>query len=274
MLPLVQHGELEGALVVPRAGRRTHLSLEELEALRRFGRHLSGFVAVLCADARAQRRATDARVAETRAQAELAAAHAELTRLARETRALRAGLALDRLQVPLVTLQRGDARLIAMLDAACERQRRAALADRERGLPVAELAQLVHARSPRAAQPFVIGECAALRPEQSAAWLFGVQGDVAGGMLRLAAEGTLLLLDLPALPLDVQAALARALRERRVDARRRRRLRLRRARARSVPPRSGTARRRRRARSASCSHASPRACACRRCASAPKTCRR
>src|SRR6185436_3745507 len=72
VLPLVQQGEVEGALVVPRGRRTSQLSLEELEALRRFGRHLSGFVAVLCADARAQRRATDARVAETRGLAELA----------------------------------------------------------------------------------------------------------------------------------------------------------------------------------------------------------
>jgi DNA-binding NtrC family response regulator len=119
------------------------------------------------------------------------------------------------MQVPLVSYSAEMRGLLATLTRHAATEVRIVLVA-ERGLPGPELAQLVHARSSRAAQPFVIGECAALRPEQSAAWLFGVPGDAAGGMLRLAAEGTLLLCDLPALPRDVQAALVRALRERRV----------------------------------------------------------
>ncbi|HMI92784.1 MAG TPA: hypothetical protein VK509_15515, partial [Polyangiales bacterium] len=91
VLPLVQAGELEAALVFPRAARLSPLALEELEALQRFGRHLTGFVAVLCADARAQQRAEQTFARVSGLEGELVLVRDELERARTELRLLRAG---------------------------------------------------------------------------------------------------------------------------------------------------------------------------------------
>jgi DNA-binding NtrC family response regulator len=90
----------------------------------------------------------------------------------------------------------------------------------ERGVPVAPLARLLHEQAGRGVQPFVVFDCAAARKEQVAARLFGAtqDGQAVPGALRLAADGTLLLSDLPALPLPVQRELAQALRDKRARA--------------------------------------------------------
>ena len=273
VLPLVQQGEVEGALVVPRGARMSQLSLEELEALRRFGRHLSGFVAVLCADARAQRRATEARFAETRAQAELGAAQAELTRVARETRVLRAGVRARSAAGPA---RQRTARAMRALIATLTRHAGGTplLLVAERGLPAAELAQLVHARSPRAAQPFVVGECAALRPEQSAAVVARRRADGARRHAAARRRGhAAAAATCRRCRSTLQRALARALASAASTLGDDDRLRVRRARARDAAAAIRSARRGGALDPELLAFfAAP--CACRRCASAPKTCRR
>ena len=118
VLPLLQRGELEGALVVPRGGRRNSLTLEEIEALQAFGRHLTGFLAVLCAEDRAQRRAAQARFGHDRIAAELGVTQGELSRLAHEARALRAGALFERAQAPVFAYSAPMRRLLAEVERA------------------------------------------------------------------------------------------------------------------------------------------------------------
>src|SRR4029077_20772570 len=91
LLPLGERGALERTLRVPRAKRRSNLTLEEMEALHDFGRHATGFLSVLCGEARAWRRAADALAESKQKKIDLEAARAELSRLSGEVRALRAG---------------------------------------------------------------------------------------------------------------------------------------------------------------------------------------
>src|SRR5690606_25402004 len=67
--------------------------------------------------------------------------------------------------------------------------------------------------SPMREGPFVIADCASIRPERAVAALFGDEGEAGPqpGWLRLAAGGTLLLVDVPALSLEAQAALGEAI---------------------------------------------------------------
>jgi DNA-binding NtrC family response regulator len=82
----------------------------------------------------------------------------------------------------------------------------------EPGVAIEPLARVLHAQTTREA-PFVVFDCAAVRAEHVEAALFGGVGPLGSevGCLRVAASGTLLLLDLPALPLAVQSKLAEAL---------------------------------------------------------------
>jgi two-component system response regulator HydG len=219
VLPLLQRGELEGALVVPRAGRRNSLTLEEIEALQGFGRHLTGFLAVLCAEDRAQRRSAQARLGHDRIAAELSVTQGELLRLSHEARALRGGALFELAQGSVLAYSAAMRRLLAELERAAGQGAAPILLVCERGLPVQPLARLAHEQSGRALQPFVAAECAAIAAEHAAVALLGGvrDGVTTPGVLRIAADGTLLLGDLPALPLPVQRALAQALRERRAQ---------------------------------------------------------
>jgi DNA-binding NtrC family response regulator len=211
VLPLAQYGELEGALIMPRGQRRSSLTLEEIEALHRFARHLSGFVCVLAAQARAERRAALAFAASAAAIAERTRAQDELERTESELRALRSGGALERLQSPLVAYSEPMRELLRRLRSAA-RSDAPLLLLCERGIASAPLARLVHVESGRP-EPFVVGECASVRAEQGANALLGA-GAGAPGWLKLAASGTLLLVDLPALAPAAQRALVAALRAR------------------------------------------------------------
>ena len=83
------------------------------------------------------------------------------------------------------------------------------------------LARLIHARSPRAAKPFVAINCAAIPENMLEAILFGHEkGSFTGaqtanvGILRAADGGTLLLDEISEMPLGLQAKLLRVLQER------------------------------------------------------------
>ncbi len=73
----------------------------------------------------------------------------------------------------------------------------------------------MHSSGGRREGPFVVAECAAVRPERAEAALFGESAETRPGWLRLAEGGSCLLLDIPAVSLDAQAKLAEAIATRR-----------------------------------------------------------
>ena len=80
------------------------------------------------------------------------------------------------------------------------------------------VARLIHSRSPLAANPMIIKNCATLQKELARSELFGhVKGSFTGanesreGLLSFAHESTLFLDEIGELPLEVQASLLRAL---------------------------------------------------------------
>jgi DNA-binding NtrC family response regulator len=146
----------------------------------------------------------------------------EVGRLGRACRALRRELAAAR---------GGDGGIVGVSEAVRRaREAIAAVAPTgagvllvgEPGTGKALLARALHEGSPRHLGPFVAVDCAALPDGTAAAVLFG---DVAGagatgsglGALERADRGTLLLHRIAALPVEVQASLARALRTREAE---------------------------------------------------------
>lgn len=214
VVPLVLEGELEGVLVIPRGLRRSTLTLEELNALSGFAAAAVASLASLLAEARAQDRSGAALVTQGRNDERIEQLEDEIARLRGDARVLRAGRAADRARVKPVTYSRAMRRLSTRLQTVATTDAPVALVA-EGGTPVESLAYQVHERSGRGDQAFVVADCSAVSPGDCSAALFGQPQEGQPGWLRLAAEGTLVLLDVVALPLDVQAALAEAIASRR-----------------------------------------------------------
>ncbi len=174
VLPLMQRGELEGALVVPLGVRRSSLALEEIEALHRFGRHVAGFLGVLCAEARAFRRGSQEMLARAEVEQRLSRAHGELGRLQAELRAAQAGDATDGAEAAAVEVAYSPA-----MRGLLERLERVApsaaplLLEAEGGTPLLPLVRLLHHAGRRGQWPLVIGRCASARAGRGAAALLG-----------------------------------------------------------------------------------------------------
>lgn len=211
VIPLVAEGEVEGAVIVPRGRRRSALSLEEIVALERLALRLCGPVALLLAKARAQGRAGDADVTRKDLEERIEQLEESLERQAADARVLKAGRAADRMTEqpiaysPAMRALTSRIRDVGPMDGPV-------LLVADPGSAVDRIAHMLHDHSGRAESAFVIANCGAVRRERAAAALFGEEGDGSRpGWLRLAEGGSLLLLDVPALPLDVQRELAEAL---------------------------------------------------------------
>ncbi len=210
VVPLAQENELEGLLVVPRGRRRSSLTLEEIDALERLGRHVAAQVALLSAAERARRRTTQAVTARDALEEELEAAQEELARVRADARVLKAGGAPARFAPPLIAYSPAMRALMKRLDEVTHLDAPLLLRG-EDGTGLDHVAHHVHASAARREGPFVVAECAAVRPERTEAALFGEGTDARPGWLRLAEGGTCLLLDVPALSLEAQAKLAETL---------------------------------------------------------------
>lgn len=221
--PLVIEGETEGALVLPRGRRRSALTLEEAEALKAYAHRVATQAAVLLAERRAHERASaaarDAASANTRAQG----LEDELKARNREVRMHRLGpAAVARGSAP-VAYSPAMRRLQRAVDALAESPA-PLLLQAPSGSRVVELAQRIHNASERATRPFVVADCAGVAAEDAAYALLGSAagsgpGDgPAPGYVEVAGDGTLVLLNLPALSMELQERLASML----VESRRKR----------------------------------------------------
>jgi DNA-binding NtrC family response regulator len=199
VVPLIHDAELEGALVVPRSGRRRALTLEELAALDGLARHVAGFLSVLGSDARAQERAErafiDARLAETASDD----AARETDRLRHELRALHGLPRQDMLEAKPIAYSASMRALLAALTEHAGSDAPLWLTA-ERGVEVASVARFVHDGSARKAGPLVAIACASLSADDAAGFLERV--------LHAGEGGTILLSDLAALPLETQRSIA------------------------------------------------------------------
>jgi DNA-binding NtrC family response regulator len=212
VVPIAAAGELEGALVVPRGRRRAPLTLEEIAALEGLAARLVGLLAAYQAEARAQERAGKALLSVARLEERVDALEDELERLRVEARTLKAGRASDRLPAPAIAYSPAMRRLIARIQEVAPTLAPVQVLA-EGGNAIDQIGHLIHGASPLGEGPFVIADCASIRPERGRAALFGDESEAGShpGWLRLASGGTLLLVDVPALSREAQAALAEAI---------------------------------------------------------------
>jgi uncharacterized small protein (DUF1192 family) len=208
VVALVDLQEIEGALVIPRGRRRAAVTLEEMHAMDRLGASVSGVVAALSAERRAQERAGAAVLGVQKLEERIETLEDENAALRADAAALKAGASVDRFSHPVVAygpemrafVQRAEQ--VATLDAPV-------LLRAEPGTALEPIGQLLHAGSPRRDGPLVVADALTIQPGRAMAALFGSAESVDGegahpGWLRLAQGGTLLLLDAPALPLAAQ----------------------------------------------------------------------
>jgi hypothetical protein len=195
-----------GFILMPRAGRSALLTLEEARALRGLADRISSLLTVTSALSRARER-------ETVAQQRLGTLEADRERLERalESRAGRHRAAAER----LAQRARGAAYAPASRTAldALERAGRASAGIglvTPPGVDPTGWAAHAHLASARAGGPFVTCDAALPAEQEIERW-----NDPEKSPARLADGGTLLLLDVDALPLAVQEHVARTLATRR-----------------------------------------------------------
>lgn len=210
-IPIAVGGDLEGALIVPKGDRRAPLRLEELSALEALGARLAGPVAALTAIARLQLRAGELSVRADRSEERIEALEEEIARLRAEGRVLRSGRSAARIWGPAIAYGKAMRALERRLEALAPLDVPIMLRA-EIGTPIEQVGRRLHELGGRADGPYVVADCASVRPEESEAALFGNDGpELHAGFLRLARGGTLLLADVPALSLEAQRELAEAL---------------------------------------------------------------
>ena len=143
----------------------------------------------------------------------------ETSRLRRAHRSLVA----ERVERPIVAESAGMKQVVALTDRVANSDV-SVLVTGESGVGKELIARRLHARSPRAAEPFVAVSCAAIPQSLLASELFGhSKGAFTGasrarqGRFRAASGGTLFLDEVGELPFDVQGSLLRVLQEGVVD---------------------------------------------------------
>jgi hypothetical protein len=193
-----------GLLVMPRAGRKTALTLAEAVALERLSDRLTSVLALSAAIAAARERRREAEERSAALEQELAGVTAQLAaergRYREHARRLAAGAAIARYspasrladdELTRVSAHRGPLALLA-----------------PGGVDAVAAAANVHARGPRSEQPFVVVDGTDPFYHAVGPWISEAQSPT-----RSAAGGTLVVVDGPALPPEVRRHLARQARE-------------------------------------------------------------
>ncbi len=210
-VPIMAEGELEGALVVPRGRRAVPLRLEEITALSRLADRLAGPVRVFGALARAQARAGAATLEKDRAEERAEALEDEIARLSAAAEALREGRGKGPIVHKVIAYSPTMRELERRLESVARSEACVALVA-EAGCYVDRIARRLHGASGRESGPFVSFDAGSVAAGDTLAALVGSNADGASpGLLRLAHGGTLLVVDIPALSLEAQRALAEAL---------------------------------------------------------------
>lgn len=217
VLPLVGDGDLEGGLVVPRGIRRAGFTLEELNALESLAAALVPFAAIFSAQLRSQQRAVSLERDRGELEERLEQALSDNQRLRADAQVYKAGRAAARLRAAPVAYSPAMRALMAHLEQAAPHDVPVLLIA-EAGTPLDQLGHCVHAKGGAPEGPLVVGDCGALQPGDCHEALFGNEQTHRPGWLRLAAGGTLLLVDLPSVPREVQRELAEALAHRKAHA--------------------------------------------------------
>lgn len=195
-------GEAEGLLLVPGGSREEPFALEEAVALKRLGDALSAACQGESALTRSLGREKDARD-----RAEVATDHAER---------IRHRASLDENRNVAATTRLARAAHVGVYSTSIRMAYETLERRVQRGAPVAVVAASgsaavpyvarAHLAGPRRARPLVVVDGAATQEHDLASWR-----DEATSPLGLADGGVLLLVDVGALPLDVQKLVARAL---------------------------------------------------------------
>ena len=209
IVPCMHDGHVEGLLLVPLAGRSEPLSHLDREELVGLAGVLGGALASALAQRRAEMRIDRLSALHREAERRVALLEGEVEQLRGQCHVLGRGLAEDQtLHVAYSpSMRRVQTRAIelAPLDEPV-------LLVAPAGSPLLPVSRFIHDRGPRWQAPFVVADCSAASPDQVMALLFGSREDRYAGWFYSATGGTLLLRDLPALPMAAQSRLAGALR--------------------------------------------------------------
>lgn len=207
IVPCVQGDHLEGLLVLPESDRDEPLSSAERDSLLRLGSALGTALSSTLAERRAQSHIHEVSELRRSAEARLTKLEAEVEELREQCDVLGRGSAEDQsLHVAYSPSMRRVQTCAIELAAGSE----PCLIRGASGSPMLQIARFIHDRGPRWEAPFLVVDCAAVEPAEAMVRLFGDDND-RPGWLSSARAGTLLLRDLPALPMEVQSRLADAL---------------------------------------------------------------
>ena len=215
VVPLSRDGELEGALVLSRGRRSSPLSLEEIHLIHLFASKLCRTLVVLAAEARAQLRAAEAIRDQDRLRERVTELEAELLRVSRDAQELLSGRA--RPTTPTVIAYSPAMRQVVNRADEVGPLEVTVWIHGDPDAGVEALARRIHGSGGRATMPFVVGDCLTVAASGARAARVGDEesNPPRPGWLRLAAGGTLLLLDAVALSREVQGELAQTLATRR-----------------------------------------------------------
>ena len=212
-LPLLDDGELAGVLLVPRGARTEVPTYEEEVRLVRTARTVAGALAMVSALSRAHERTRAALGAQNAVEEDRARAVTERDRLQEREGGARVLRAIGSLEEEWVGYSPAMRALSEAVTRCAPGDGPVALVA-DTGAGALAVARALHARSERAAGPFVTVDAAALHPRDTLAALLGDARTtpVRPGWMEHAAGGTLVLEELPALGYDAHVALLDALR--------------------------------------------------------------
>ena len=206
-IPLGVRDEIEGILLMPRGDRRVPLALEEIEALRILGRQIGARLSLLGGRDRAMARVSEVVAKSDSVEEEKQVLAEDVAQLRGDVEALRTGRSRARVMASPVAYSSAMREFNEKLQELAPIPGPLTLVA-EAGVPIDRVSRTLHDASGRSGGPFLVADASSITQED-AGLLFGDAEQP--GHLRLARGGTLLLADLPALPLDVQRQLAECL---------------------------------------------------------------